>query len=181
MGSFVFGYSLVLTSILGSSIRQHIYSSLQGVIDEKMVSMYLSICTTALPLGALVGSLVYHKFLKAIKSENKSMILCDYITICLYFIQTLSLNPLLIALLRFFIGVFIGISCTIVPMYLKSIAPIQISGKIGSLNQIFITIGIATAYGMGICIDDKNLENEWRWRLCVIIPCFASYLRVITC
>lgn len=87
------------------------------------------------------------------------MVISDISLVVLYLLQSLSLNPVSTSLLRFIIGIFVGISGTLVPMYLMSIAPIKISGKIGSFNQIFITIGIATAYGMGLVIDDSDLGN----------------------
>jgi hypothetical protein len=40
-----------------------------------------------------------------------------------------------------------------------SISPTQISGRIGSFNQIMITIGIAVAYAMGYVIDAEDLDN----------------------
>ena len=179
MGSFAFGYSLVVTTILASSIQHNLMSSNDAQKDNN--SFYLSLCTTALPVGALIGSLLYVKILKVLKSENKTMILCDYCIIVLYLLQILSLNPIFMSILRFCLGLVIGVSCTIVPMYLKSIAPIKISGQVGSFNQILITVGIAFAYAMGFLIDDQDLANEWRWRVCVLVPCLACYLRILTC
>lgn len=51
-----------------------------------------------------------------------------------------------------------------------SIAPTQISGFMGSLNQIMITIGIAAAYAMGYVLDQDDLLNPYYWRLCVLLP-----------
>ncbi len=51
-----------------------------------------------------------------------------------------------------------------------SISPTQISGRIGSFNQIMITIGIAVAYAMGYVIDAEDLDNSLNWRICVILP-----------
>ena len=177
MGSFAFGYSLVLTTILASSIDHTISSS----ADNSNKDLYLSFCTTSLPVGALLGSLLYSKILAALKSENKTMIICDYCLIGLYFLQLISLHPLYMSVLRFLVGFVVGISGTIIPMYLKSIAPLEISGKVGCFNQLLITVGIAVAYAMGFLIDNKDLGNEWRWRVCVFIPCIASYLRILTC
>jgi len=53
---------------------------------------------------------------------------------------------------RFIFGVFCGVSSSIIPVYLTSIAPLKISGIIGSFNQLLITIGIATAYGLDFFI-----------------------------
>lgn len=54
---------------------------------------------------------------------------------------------------RFMFGVFCGISSSIIPVYLTSISPLRISGVIGSFNQLLITVGIATAYGLDFFIE----------------------------
>ncbi len=50
---------------------------------------------------------------------------------------------------RLALGIYVGIASGIIPTYLISISPPQVSGIIGSLNQLLITIGIAVAYGLG--------------------------------
>jgi len=47
------------------------------------------------------------------------------------------------------LGIYVGIATGMVPMYLISISPNDISGIVGSFNQLLITIGIAAAYGIG--------------------------------
>ena len=184
MGSFVFGYSLVLTTILGSTLAAGTKEGFSNSLDEKSlnekIAMNLSVCTTALPLGGLVGSLIYSTVLRALRSERKSMIWCDLMVIFLYTLQMCSLNPIFVTFIRFCLGVAMGISCTVVPMYLISISPTKISGTIGSLNQILITHGIAVAYGMGFLIDEKDINCWWRWRICVLLPACICFLRLIT-
>jgi hypothetical protein len=43
----------------------------------------------------------------------------------------------------------VGIASGIVPVYLISISPPEISGIVGSFNQLLITVGIAVAYALG--------------------------------
>ena len=50
---------------------------------------------------------------------------------------------------RFLLGVYTGINSNLIPVYLISISPPELTGIIGSFNQLFITIGIAVAYGLG--------------------------------
>ena len=44
---------------------------------------------------------------------------------------------------------YTGINSNLIPVYLISISPPELTGIIGSFNQLFITIGIAVAYGLG--------------------------------
>ena len=109
MGSFVFGYSLVLTTILGSTLAAGTKEGFSNSLDEKSlnekIAMNLSVCTTALPLGGLVGSLIYSTVLRALRSERKSMIWCDLMVIFLYTLQMCSLNPIFVTFIRFCLGV----------------------------------------------------------------------------
>ncbi len=70
-----------------------------------------------------------------------------------------KLDVFYFSITRLLQGVVIGCSGIVIPTYLISISPTSMSGKIGSLNQILITIGIALGYAMGYRIDDKDLAN----------------------
>ena len=65
---------------------------------------------------------------------------------------------------------------SIVPLYLNSIAPLSISGKICSLNQIMTCFGVIAAYLLGFAIIE-NEGDEITWRLLIgfpILPCLIS-------
>lgn len=76
------------------------------------------------------------------------------------------------------LGIVIGILASIIPLYLNSISPLSISGKICSLNQILTCLGVTAAYLLGfIIIDDQ--EDQIRWRLMIgfpIIPCVLTII-----
>lgn len=68
----------------------------------------------------------------------------------------IKLSFLNIAIGRFILGLVMGLSTSIIPVYLNSISPKNISGKIGSFNQLNIVGGIMAAYLVGYIIDDDN-------------------------
>jgi SP family galactose:H+ symporter-like MFS transporter len=47
----------------------------------------------------------------------------------------------------------IGISTAIIPVYINSIAPPSIVGKLGSFNQLLQTVGVVIAYVGGSIIQ----------------------------
>ena len=50
-----------------------------------------------------------------------------------------------------------GIQASILPLYLNSLAPVSVSGKIGSMNQLLTCYGVITAYVLGFLINqDKD-------------------------
>jgi len=109
------------------------------------------------------------------------MIYCDFAMTALIFLQLLTLNIYLLIFTRLLQGFLIGIAGIIVPTYIMSLSPTSISGRIGSFNQIFITIGIAVGYSMGYIIDVKELDSPLNWRICVAYPIILCFIRIGIC
>jgi MFS family permease len=80
------------------------------------------------------------------------LVIVDVLVIMAFISEIYSLDLWVMYCTRFIFGLFCGISSSIIPVYLTSIAPLKISGIIGSFNQLLITIGIATAYGLDFLI-----------------------------
>jgi SP family galactose:H+ symporter-like MFS transporter len=76
------------------------------------------------------------------------MILVDLLMIIAILLQAYSLSLNFMYISRFLFGIFCGISSAIIPPYLTSISPLDMTGIIGSFNQLLITIGISVAYSM---------------------------------
>ncbi len=76
------------------------------------------------------------------------MILVDVMMAVALIAQSVSLDLHIMYITRFIFGFFCGVSSTIIPPYLTSISPLNMTGFIGSFNQLLITIGISIAYAM---------------------------------
>ncbi|HCN61277.1 MULTISPECIES: sugar porter family MFS transporter [Mammaliicoccus] len=61
---------------------------------------------------------------------------------------------------RFIIGLAVGGSTAIVPVYLSEMAPTDTRGSLSSLNQLMITIGILASYLVNYAFADAE---AWRW------------------
>lgn len=180
LGAFVMGYFFVIVTVLSSTLSFHMNSG-GGSDQQSNMPVLLSICTTSLPIGGLLGSLVYSKVFGAIRSENRLMVLADICMILTLCLQALSLNIYFYTLLRLVQGFIIGIYGIVTPQYIMSISPAKISGQMGSFFQIMITIGIAVAYAMGYVIDNNDLGDAINWRLCVLLPIPFCITRVLVC
>jgi len=101
--------------------------------------------------------------------------------IILIAVQMVKLDILQLTITRLIQGVIIGCSGIVIPTYLISISPTQISGKIGAINQILITVGIALGYAMGYRINDRDLGNQYNWRICMFVPILMCLMRIIAC
>ena len=71
-----------------------------------------------------------------------------------------SVDALLVG--RFLIGMCIGVVSFVAPLYIAEIAPPRHRGKLVSLNQLAITIGILVSH---IVDTAYAAEGNWRWML----------------
>lgn len=74
-------------------------------------------------------------------------------------------------LFRIVLGLAVGCSTTIVPLYLSELAPKESRGALSSLNQLMITFGILLAYIVNYALADAEA-----WRLMLGIAVVPSVL-----
>jgi SP family myo-inositol transporter-like MFS transporter 13 len=77
------------------------------------------------------------------------------LTIAAAFIGILSLNFGIQVFSRIIFGIVVGINTIIIPTYLTSVLPGSMGGPAGTLNQLFITIGIFFGFWMGYIVVDQ--------------------------
>jgi SP family sugar:H+ symporter-like MFS transporter len=75
---------------------------------------------------------------------------------------------------RFVIGLAVGSAALVVPIYLSEIAPTQLRGRVASLNQMMIVIGILTAF-----IVNAILASSGDWRLMLGLAAVPSVILLI--
>lgn len=67
--------------------------------------------------------------------------------------------------LNFNIDVVIGVSSSVVPMYVTELSPIRLRGSVGSLPQLVVTISILAAQIMGLRFIFGTAER-WPYVFC---------------
>lgn len=76
------------------------------------------------------------------------------------------------------LGFVIGISTAIIPVYINSIAPPLMVGKLGTFNQLLQTLGVVVAYIAGSMISE-DADDEFRWRIYLGFPALFLVLRIV--
>ena len=64
-------------------------------------------------------------------------------------------------------GLGVGIASMVSPMYISEIAPAARRGRLVSINQLAIVIGVLLAFVSNALLVDSG-ENNWRWMLAVM-------------
>lgn len=78
---------------------------------------------------------------------------------------------------RLIIGLAVGGSTAIVPVYLSEMAPTESRGSLGSLNQLMITIGILSSYLVNYAF--AGMEG-WRWMVgLAVVPSLILMVGVL--
>lgn len=73
-----------------------------------------------------------------------------------------SVNSPMLICFRVLMGVGVGIASVVVPMYLSELAPKRIRGKLTSLMQLLVTVGIFLAYVVNYAL---HFAAAWRWMI----------------
>lgn len=107
------------------------------------------------------------------------MVRCYCFIILAIGIQLIELKLTFLLGSRLLLGIITGIQASILPLYLNSLAPISVSGKIGSMNQLLTCFGVITAYSLGFIIQ-LDREDEIRWRILVGFPLIPSIISIIS-
>lgn len=73
-------------------------------------------------------------------------------------------------MLRFFVGICVGICSTIPPIFINEISPREVKCTLGVFIQFMINLGIFMSYIVG-GISNYCLSGYWSWALPFLFPC----------
>lgn len=150
LGGFLFGYDTGVVSGALLFIKKDFHL---GISQQEWVVSSMLITAT---LGALFAGPVTDKI-----GRRKVIVAASVLFIIGSFCLALapSYGSLLIG--RMTVGLAVGFSSTAVPLYIAEIAPANHRGMLVTLNQLFITVGILSAFIINYCFAETL--NGWRW------------------
>lgn len=163
MGGLLFGYDWV---VIGGA--KPFYEVFFGIADSpKMQGLAMSIALVGCLIGAMTAGSLADRF------GRKKLLIVSSITFLVSAFGTGYFSEFSLFLCaRFLSGVGIGIASGLSPMYIAEVAPTHIRGKLVSLNQLTIVIGILAAQitnwliaepVIHNTIDTWNCQMGWRW------------------
>jgi SP family arabinose:H+ symporter-like MFS transporter len=90
--------------------------------------------------------------------------------------SSLSTHLAIFILFRFIGGIAVGTASMLSPMYISEIAPAEQRGKLVSLNQLAIVMGILLAFFSNYLLATTG-DDCWRWMLAMMgIPAFLFFI-----
>ncbi|PSR87828.1 Plastidic glucose transporter like [Actinidia chinensis var. chinensis] len=163
LGAILFGYHLGVVNGALEYLSKDLGIAENTVLQGWIVSTLLAGAT----VGSFTGGALADKF-----GRTKTFIL-DAIPLAIgAFLCATAKSVQTMIIGRLLAGIGIGISSAIVPLYISEISPTEIRGTLGSVNQLFICIGILAALVAGLPLAGNPL---W-WRSMFGISIIPSVL-----
>ncbi|XP_055804047.1 plastidic glucose transporter 4 [Solanum dulcamara] len=163
LGAILFGYHLGVVNGALEYLAKDLGIAENTVIQGWIVSTVLA----GAFVGSFTGGALADKF-----GRTKTFIL-DAVPLAVgAFLCTTAQSVQAMIIGRLLTGIGIGISSAIVPLYISEISPTEIRGTLGTVNQLFICIGILAALVVGLPLSGNPL---W-WRTMFGIALIPSVL-----
>ena len=168
MGGLLFGYDWV---VIGGA--KPFYELFFGISDSPLMQ---GVAMTTALIGCLVGAMIAGAM--ADKYGRKPLLIIAAILFTVSAVATGVFDDFtLFNIARFVGGIGIGIASALSPMYIAELSPSAIRGKLVSLNQMTIVLGILGAqianwliaedvpssFGSAEILASWNGQMGWRW------------------
>jgi MFS transporter, SP family, sugar:H+ symporter len=169
LGGFLFGYD--------SAVINGALSAIRAEYTPSAAALGLAVSSTLVgaALGAVTGGRVADRF-----GRLHVMWLAAALFVVSALGSGLAFSLFSLAVFRFIGGVAVGAASVIAPTYIAEIAPARIRGRLGSLQQLAIVLGIFLAllvdYAIATAAGGSEEEwllglEAWRWMfLSMVVP-----------
>ncbi|MEA2383715.1 MAG: hypothetical protein QOH72_3686 [Solirubrobacteraceae bacterium] len=148
LGGFVFGYEMAVIS--GALLFLRHDFGLGGFEQGALVSV--------VPLGAMAGGVLAGRVADAL-GRRRALVLIATVFIAGTVLAVVAPSYAVLVVARAITGVAVGAASSTVPVYVSEIAPQGVRGRLVTLNQLMITLGILVAYCVGLAFSGSG---EWR-------------------
>ena len=162
MGGLLFGYDWV---VIGGA--KPFYELYFGIADSPVMQ---GVAMTTALVGCLVGAMVAGA--AADRYGRKPLLTASAVLFTVSAVATGLFNDFtLFNIARFIGGVGIGVASALAPMYIAEVSPASIRGRMVSLNQMTIVLGILGAQVVNMLLArdttvaaDMTWNVAWGWR-----------------
>ena len=162
MGGLLFGYDWV---VIGGA--KPFYELFFGINESPLMQ---GVAMTTALIGCLAGATVAGA--AADKYGRKPLLMLSALLFTISAIATGLFNDFIVFnIARFIGGVGIGVASALAPMYIAEVSPADIRGRMVSLNQMTIVLGILSAQIVNMLLardttvaESQTWNIDWGWR-----------------
>ncbi len=168
MGGLMFGFDLgIITGVIPFIVKQF---NLQGFSLGLVVAIF--------ELGCMAGTMLVAWFSDKYGRKNV-MVFNSFMLIVTALGAAMSDSSFTLCVWRFIQGMSVGAASVVSPMYIAEISPAHARGRLVSLNQLTIILGILLATVSAYLFGNPNDLNSWRWMFgSAFIPALVFFIAV---
>ncbi len=145
----LFGYMIAVSNDAIDSVRTEL----------QLTTVSAALVVSALVAGALLGCAVAGTTADRV-GRRRTLIGAALVALVGVALTAAAREPTLMTSGRLVTGVAVGITSAVAPLYLAELAPFARRGTVLTTYQLFITVGILTAFATGLLLAPGG---EWRW------------------
>ncbi|KAG5325233.1 GTR1 protein, partial [Pseudoatta argentina] len=187
LGMLQFGYNTGVINAPEVNIEnfmKDVYKDRYGedISDDSVKTLY-SVAVSIFAIGGMVGGFsggtIANRF-----GRSGGLLLNNVLGIvgaCLMGFTKLAESYEMLFFGRFIIGVNCGLNTSLVPMYISEIAPLNLRGGLGTVNQLAVTVGLLVSQVLGI---EQILGTNEGWPVLLglaICPAILQLLLLPVC
>lgn len=127
-------------------------------------SMLIGFSVSSLILGAIIGNIIAGRL--ADRYGRRNILMLTAVLFALSAIITaLAFNIVIFLFARILGGLGVGMAILIAPMYIAEIAPKKLRGRLVTINQLNIVVGISIAYFSNYYFQQTIADADLKWRI----------------
>ncbi|XP_045107201.1 glucose transporter type 1-like isoform X19 [Portunus trituberculatus] len=182
LGMFQFGYNTgvinapqsVIENFIGDCWKSRYHRNIENSKQDLIWSIAVSIFAIGGMIGGFCGGSVGNKF-----GRKKGLLLNNLLGVggaCLMGFSQMSNSFEMLILGRLVIGINCGLNTSLVPMYISEIAPLNLRGGLGTVNQLAVTIGLLLSQVLGI---EQLLGNKKAWPILLGLAVVPAVMQMV--
>lgn len=164
LGGLLYGYDIGATSGATISLES---STLSGTTWYNLSSVEVGLVVSGSLYGALIGSGLAFTIADFL-GRRRELILSSLLYLVGALVTAIAPNFPIMVIGRFVFGIGIGLAMHAAPMYIAETAPCQIRGRLISLKEFFIVLGMLLGYTAGSLYI--TLASGWRYMYAISAP-----------
>lgn len=129
--------------------------------DYNLSSLMVSIITTIVVVGSLIGAIFGPAITNGI-GRQKTMVIVAIGFAVFAGLCAFPLGALYLTVVRFFLGVTIGLSTVAAPIFISELAPVKIRGALSISYQLSTSIGVFVSLFVDFLFSKSG---AWEWML----------------
>jgi sugar porter (SP) family MFS transporter len=168
------GLVIMLAGVLFGYDQGVISGALDGIQKELSVGTFLlEVITSWVTLGAMAGALVAGSLADR-RGRRWTIVAAAVLFTAGALVEAFAPGSIVLVIGRLLVGFGVGVASVAAPLYAAELAPARLRGRMVSLYQLAITMGIFVAY-----FADYLLINGNQWRVMLGISAVPAVLLIL--